>query len=418
MSGKLRIKHVHPSELTPHPENPRDPDPSRQEKLKIILDRFGFVAPLVVNTRTGYLVGGHRRLEVALEEEYDEVPIVEIDVDTDEERALLVALNNQEAQGTWNTPMLVDVLTKLEASPLFEATGFDYDQFQRIALEAAGPAFDTKSGREGEVPPTPDSPDARHGDVYQLGRHILVVGSALEATSYQHMPKPAAMTFTDPPYNVNYEGGTSDRLRMMNDHFPDEGSYAAFMADSLKLIAQHTDGAIYVCYANLHNIAVHTALEEANIHLSSVIAWVKDRFTLGRSDYHWQWEPIAYGWPAGKDHYWIGDRNQGNVWEHKKPKKADRGRAGPSNVWRHQRPAANRLHPTMKPVTLVEQALRNSSQPGDWILDAFSGSGSTLAAAENTGRHCYAIELDPSYADVIIARWASLSGGEPTKINT
>ena len=411
-----KVRWADPATLTPHPNNPRTIDPANKERLRTVLRTFGFVENLIVNLHNGYLLGGHQRLQIAIEEGW-KVPVLEIvEPDHDREAALLVALNNRETQGTFDPIDLVALLQPLAQTPLLEASGFDFDQFQALILETN--AAQAAVGREGQVIETPTTPTSRIGDVYQLGRHTLVVDDALHDTSYRHLERPADLAFLDPPYNVNYEGRTADRLRILNDAFANEGAFAGFLEAAFTLVAANTDGAIYICHASNHAPAFTLAAQAAGIHISSTIAWVKDRFVMGRSDYHWQWEPILYGWPEGKTRYWLGDRSQGNVWEYGAAKKTTRRRDGHGNVWKHQRPSANRLHPTSKPVALVEHALRNSSPPGALILDPFAGSGSTLAACENTGRTAYVCELDPGYADVIIARYRSLDpGGEIRKIS-
>ena len=142
---------------------------------------------------------------------------------------------------------------------------------------------------------------------------------------------------------------------------------------------------------------LQSAFRAAGGHWSTFVIWAKNTFTLGRADYQRQYEPILYGWPEGGERHWCGDRDQGDVWQIKKPQKND-------------------LHPTMKPVELVERAIRNSSRPGDVVLDPFGGSGSTLIAAEKSGRRARLIELDPKYVDVIVRRWQDFSGGEATRL--
>ena len=420
MTAKLRIRHVNPADLTPHPDNDqlRDLPAGAKEKLRTILRTFGFVEPLVVSAASGHLIGGHQRRQIAIEDGYTLVPIVEIpDLTPDEEAALLVALNNQEAQGSFNLEGLTKVLGPLENTTLLEATGYSFDQWQSLQLAAADDRL--KAGREGNPPAvaTKGQTRTKPGDRWNLGGHTLVVGDAHDPDAY---PKTRSdMTFTDPPYNVDYEGRTEEKLTVLNDAWADAASYSAWLYSALHPIAQKTTGAIYLCHATVQTPATMAAWDRAGLHYSSTIAWVKDRFVMGGADYHWQWEPIIYGWVEGRgpDRYWYGGRNEGNVWEQATPKRGDRGRQGPSNVWRYQRPSASRLHPTMKPVALVEHALRNSSPPGGTVLDPFGGSGSTLIAAENIGRTAWLIELDPRYADVIIARYESLeTGKEPTKL--
>jgi DNA modification methylase len=156
-----------------------------------------------------------------------------------------------------------------------------------------------------------------------------------------------------------------------------------------------TDGAIYLCMSSSELHTLHQAFTSAGGHWSTFIIWSKDQFTLGRSDYQRQYEPILYGWREGSEHYWCGDRSQGDVWCVDKPR-------------------VNDLHPTMKPVELIERAIHNSSRKGDLVLDPFGGSGSTLIACERTGRRARMLELDPVYVDVMVRRWQECTGKEAT----
>jgi DNA modification methylase len=207
------------------------------------------------------------------------------------------------------------------------------------------------------------------------------------------------MVFTDPPYNVNYGSSAKDKLRgkhrpILNDALGD--GFGDFLRDALTLLIAHTQGAIYVAMSSSELDTLQAAFRAAGGHWSTFIIWAKNTFTLGRSDYQRQYEPILYGWPEGAQRHWCGDRDQGDVWHFDKPQKND-------------------LHPTMKPVELVERAIRNSSRPGDVVLDPFGGSGTTLIAAEKSGRVARLIELDPKYCDVIVRRWQDWTGQQATR---
>lgn len=411
----LEIRYADPNTLTPDPNgNPNVMTPTEEARLERIIDTFGYVEPLVNNSKLGYLVGGHHRRAIAIRRG-DQVPVVDRHLSLDQHRALAVALNNREAQGRFDPALLASYLAPIEETPLLEATGFNFDEWQRIQVAAADDRL--KAGREGHVPPpTPRGQKTRTkpGELWQLGDHLLYVGNATEEDSYRYMPGPAQLCFTDPPYNVDVTGSTGDKLKIEGDDLPD-AEYETLIREALLRTRDHLEGAIYLCHGTYALGAIWTAFDAAGYHRSSTIAWVKDHFVMGHGDYHWQWEALLYGWPRGQSHYFIDRRDQGNVWEYGTPKKGDRGRKGQGDVWRHPKPSASRDHPTMKPVALVEHALRNSSRPGDLILDPFGGAGSTMVACENMNRHSYTIELDPRYADVIVARWESLDGGKAEK---
>jgi DNA modification methylase len=204
----------------------------------------------------------------------------------------------------------------------------------------------------------------------------------------------ADMTFTDPPYNVDYGSSAKDKLRgnkrkILND---DLGSgFEAFLHEACANILAVTKGAVYMCMSSSELHTLQKAFTAAGGKWSTFVIWAKHTFTLGRADYQRQYEPILYGWPAGQDRYWCGARDQGDVWFVDKP-------------------ARNDLHPTMKPVALVDRAIRNSSKSRDVVLDPFGGSGSTLIACEKTGRQARLMELDPKYCDVIVDRWQRFTG--------
>jgi DNA modification methylase len=206
------------------------------------------------------------------------------------------------------------------------------------------------------------------------------------------------MAFTDPPYNVNYKNSAEDKLRgknrpILNDSLGED--FGAFLRASSANILAVTKGATYMCMSSSELDTLRKAFREAGGKWSTFVIWAKSNFTLGRADYQRQYEPILYGWKEGTDHYWCGARDQGDVWFFDKP-------------------ARNDLHPTMKPVALVERAIRNSSKSRDVVLDPFGGSGTTMIAAERCSRRARLLELDPKYVDVIVQRWQAFSGAKAT----
>jgi DNA modification methylase len=233
-----------------------------------------------------------------------------------------------------------------------------------------------------------------------LGEHRLLCGDATAAADMERVlnGQLVDMTFTDPPYNVDYGSSAKDKVRgnkrkILNDNLGT--GFEAFLQDACANILGVTKGAVYVCMSSSELHTLQRAFTASGGKWSTFVIWAKSTFTLSRADYQRQYEPILYGWRDGHDHYWCGARDQGDVWFVDKP-------------------ARNDLHPTMKPVALVERAIRNSSKSRDIVLDPFGGSGSTLVACEKAGRQARLVELDPRYCDVIIQRWQEWTGEQAT----
>ena len=229
-----------------------------------------------------------------------------------------------------------------------------------------------------------------------LGEHKVLCGDATKAEDYRLLlgDELADMTFTDPPYNVNYANSAKDKMRgtnrpILNDNLGDD--FAGFLQAACSNVLSVTKGAVYIAMSSSELDTLQAAFRAAGGKWSTFIIWAKNTFTLGRADYQRQYEPILYGWKDGSDHYWCGARDQGDVWQIAKPAKND-------------------LHPTMKPVELVERGVCNSSKTRDIVLDPFGGSGSTLIACEKVQRRARLMELDPKYVDVIVRRWQEYTG--------
>jgi DNA modification methylase len=273
--------------------------------------------------------------------------------------------------------------------------GFDASELERLLALSDGEAASNEA--EDEVPEPPEDPVSKPGDRWVLGNHRLLCGDATVLADVERVlgGQLADMTFCDPPYNVDYANSPKDKLRgkhrpILNDDLG--GGFERFLYDACVNILSVTKGAVYVCMSSSELHTLQRAFTAAGGKWSTFVIWAKNTFTLGRADYQRQYEPILYGWPAGHDRYWCGARDQGDVWFFDKPVRND-------------------LHPTMKPVALVERAIRNSSKSRDIVLDPFGGSGSTLIACEKTGRQARLVELDPKYVDTIILRWQEFSGG-------
>lgn len=395
------VEHWSLQRLIPYAKNARTHDDTQVSQIAGSIAEFGFVNPILVGD-DNVIIAGHGRLMAAQQLGLDSVPVIVLHHLTESQRRALVIADNKIAENAgWN-----DELLKLELEELGDL-GFDLDVigFSDEELDELLGA-DDQAGEtdEDDIPEVEEEPISRPGDIWVMGNHRVLCG---DSTSKQDLEKlmngeladMAFMAFTDPPYNVDYGNNGKDKMRgkdrrIMNDNLGDD--FYQFLKDSLTNLLSVTKGACYVAMSSSELDTLQKAFRDAGGKWSTFIVWAKNTFTLGRSDYQRQYEPILYGWREGNDHFWCGARDQGDVWFFNKPVKND-------------------LHPTMKPVELVERAVRNSSKSRDIVLDIFGGSGSTLIASEKTGRAARLIELDPKYVDVIVRRWQDYSGEQASR---
>ena len=400
----LVIEQVPIDLLRPDPANPRNISRSELDALTRSLREFGFVQPILA-LRDGTVIGGHQRLLVARRLGMKFVPVIWLDVSAEQGRLLGLALNR--ISGEWDEPLLARLLAELKDLPGIDLTlsGFGEDEIQDVlrGLEVQErrerpEAFDLEMalGKATREPLT------KPGDVWQLGHHRVLCGDATKVEDVTRVLAGArsAMCFTDPPYNVDLgnHGGQAPGARrrtMVNDAL-DPGAWEAFVRSWARVLVASVDGALYICMSSKEWPTMSRVLAEEGGHWSDTIIWAKDHFVVGRADYQRGYEPLWFGWREGARHFWCGDRDQ-------------------SDVWQIARPAQAPLGPVMKPLELVERAIENSSRPGELVLDVFLGSGTTLIAAERTGRVCAAIELDPHYVDVAVARWEAFTGSVAVK---
>ncbi len=388
------------AKLLPYARNARTHSESQVAQIAASIVEFGFTNPILAGS-DGIIVAGHGRLAAAQKLGLEIVPVVVLDHLTPTQRRALVIADNRIAENAgWDEAMLRIELEALMGEGFdLDITGFDADA---LAEMIAGDEPDNEGHTdEDAVLEVSETPISRPGDVWIMGQHRLLCGDSTVAASYDHLMQGtvADMVFTDPPYNVNYANSAKDKMRgkdraILNDDLGD--GFYDFLLAALTLMVAHCRGGIYVAMSSSELDVLQAAFRAAGGKWSTFIIWAKNTFTLGRADYQRQYEPILYGWPEGATRHWCGDRDQGDVWQIKKPQKND-------------------LHPTMKPVELVERALRNSSRPGNVVLDPFGGSGTTLIAAEKSGRIARLIELDPKYVDVIVRRWEDFTGKHATR---
>ena len=385
------------AKLVPYARNARTHSDEQVAQIAASIVEFGFTNPILAGS-DGVIVAGHGRMAAAQKLGLDTVPVVVLDhLTPTQRRALIIADNRIAENADWDNAMLRIELQSLQEDGFnLDITGFDADALAEI-MAGEETTVDGNTD-EDAIPEISETVISRPGDVWILGNHRLVCGDATQASSYEQLlaGQRVQMIWSDLPYNVNYANSAKDKLRgkhrpILNDNLG-EGFYD-FVFDALSLMLPHCDGAVYIAMSSSELDTLQAAFRAAGGKWSTFIIWAKHTFTLGRADYQRQYEPILYGWPEGSSRHWCGDRDQGDVWNIKKP-------------------ARNDLHPTMKPVELMERSIRNSSRPGDVVLDCFGGSGSTLIAAEKSGRRCFMMELDPKYCDVIVRRWQEFSGGK------
>ena len=379
--------------LIPYARNPRKND-AVVEQMCGAIKEFGFRIPIVARS-DGTVVDGHLRLKAAQRLGLVDVPVaLADDLSEAQIKAFRLLANRSAAWAAWD-----DDLLALEFQDLRDL-GFDLGLTGFEPGEIAAFMADSSPGLTDpdDVPAAPEHPVSRPGDVWICGEHRALCGDATVLSDVEMLlgGELADMTFCDPPYNVNYANSANDKMRgknraILNDALGE--SFGAFLYDASVNILSVTKGAVYICMSSSELDTLQKAFREAGGKWSTFVIWAKNTFTLGRADYQRQYEPILYGWKDGADHYWCGARDQGDVWSIDKPHKND-------------------LHPTMKPVSLVERAIRNSSKSRDIVLDPFGGSGTTMIAAEREGRRARLIELDPQYVDVIVQRWQAFTGKE------
>ena len=395
---ELQVEHWPTDKLIDYARNPRKNDHAVEQMASVITE-FGFRIPVVAKS-SGELVDGHLRLKAARKLGLATVPVVLADdLSPAQIKAFRLLANRSATWAEWDEELLGLELTELQDAGFdLELTGFTEDEWTELIAGDGGQEGLTD---DDAVPEVAESAISKPGDVWLLGEHKLLCGDATKAEDYKALlgDELADMTVTDPPYNVNYANTAKDKLRgthrpILNDNMGE--GFTAFLLATCQNILAVTKGAVYIAMSSSELDTLQAAFRAAGGKWSTFVIWAKNTFTMGRADYQRQYEPILYGWKDGAQHYWCGARDQGDVWQIKKPHKND-------------------LHPTMKPVELMERAVRNSSKTRDIVLDPFGGSGTTVIACEKSGRRARLMELDPKYVDVIIRRFQDYTGKQVTR---
>jgi DNA modification methylase len=369
--------------LIPWARNPRTHTEAQIAQIAASIAEFGFNNPILVDTKAGILAG-HGRLLAARKLGLTEVPVIVLDHLTEaQKRAYVIADNKLAENAGWDDEMLrIEIEALQDESFDVSLMGFEDEELARLlaAQEAVEGLTD-----EDAVPELPETPTSRAGDLWVLGEHKLLVGDATNHSDVTRLMAGdvADLVFTDPP---------EQKLKIKGDRMSD-ADFKQFLDASFRGLrtAVKPGASLYVCHSSSWQREFQNALESAGFAVRCQIIWAKNTFAWGFGRYKFRHEPLFYCHVAGQKDPWYGDKTQSTLWEEKKP-------------------AANRIHPTAKPVELIERALLNSSKTGDIVADLFGGSGSTLIACERRGRRARLMEIDPKYADCIVRRFEEYSG--------
>lgn len=402
INASPEIRRVQVASLKPAPYNPRRIDAAAMAGLEKSLERFGVVEPIIFNQRSGFVVGGHQRLKVLRRKKIRQADVVVVDLDETDEKALNLALNNPAIAGAFSDK-LGDLLSEVERQNAALFVDLRLDQL----LAEADAKRRTFLGRPDldDAPPLPKEPVTQLGDVWTLGRHRLVCGDSTDLTAVKVLlgEEKVDTLVTDPPYGVDYDSkneflnasgkGNHVQRPIQNDNF-EMGDYRAWFARWLRVIpwADYATFYVFMSNAQVHN--VRNACDDLGLKFGAILAWVKNQQILGRADYSNKHELILYGWPQ-RHRFYAKDH--------------------PSTVLAFDKPRSSELHPTMKPIALLDQLLTDGSPDGALVLDLFGGSGSTLIACEASARRARLVEIDPAYCDVIVERWQALTGGKAVR---
>lgn len=408
---------IDPAQLLANPLNWRRHPKHQADALDGVLEKVGWVQAVLINKRTGNLVDGHLRVEVAMRRGEKEVPFLTVDLTEQEERLVLATLDPIGDLAETDQANLDELLAGVRTGN----DGLDA-LLEQLRSPEANEAEQTGNTDDNKIPDPPAVARTRTGEIWTLGQHRLLVGDCTRPAEVERLMDGtlADMVWTDPPYNVDYQD--SQGRKVANDNL-EQQAFEQLLLDAFGCALHVTKpgGPIYVAHADSEGLTFRKCFEESGWSFRQCLIWVKDSFTLGRQDYQWQHEPVLYGWRPGEAHRWYGERDKATVADDDVDlKKMDKAQlielinayrnAEGTTVSRFRKPKHADLHPTMKPVELVKHHVRNSSERGDAVLDMFGGSGTTLIACQALARKARLLEKEPVNADVIITRWQQWTG--------
>jgi DNA modification methylase len=393
--------------LIPYDRNPRVNNHA-VDKIASAIKEYGFRVPIVAKS-DGLIVDGHLRFKAARKLGLTEIPVILADDLTDAQiKAFRISVNKMAELADWDEEMLAIEMQELhDIGYDLDLIGFTPEELEEmdINLEGELEAIIDESKAD-DVPEVVENPAIKLGDLIELGNHRLLCGDSTKEEDVKRLMdgKKADMVFTDPPYLMDFTGGihadgsksfNSKHGGIKNDKMSKEDGNK-FLDDVNSMIKKFNNGAFYITFYRLGIGQYFSSMDRVGLQSRALIIWNKGNHTLSNSDYMSKYEPIFYGWV--KDHNFYGGKNGMDIWDIK-------------------RTAKNDLHPTMKPVELVEKAVFEGSKTKDSVLDLFGGSGTTMIACENLNRRCYGLELDKKYAQVIIQRWCDYTQIDTIKIN-
>lgn len=393
--------------ITADPRNTRRHAEGQIDAIRASIREFGVTFPALVRD-TGQLIAGEGRWTAAKAEGLREFPVIVARGWSDAQcRAYSIADNRLTDLSEFDADQLRAELQALQSDGFaIELTGFAGDDLAAALAQALVPQTDPD-----DVPEPPVTPVSRRGDIWTLGRHRIICGDSTNADDVAALldgAKPHLMV-TDPPYGVEYDADWRNHAARnspgMGSRHIGAGAIGKVenddRADWREAWNLFSGDVAYIWHAGRRASEVQTSIEAVGFKIRCQIIWAKQQFAIGRGDYHWKHEPCWYAVRKGKPGHWAGDRKQTTVWDIDKPQKSETG------------------HSTQKPVECMKRPIENNSKPDDAVYEPFSGSGTTIIAAEMTGRRCCAIEISPAYVDVAIKRWQAFTGetamlnGEP-----
>lgn len=387
-----RYENVEIEKLKPYKNNARTHSDEQIEKIAKSMKEFGFINPILVDGNLN-VIAGHGRILGAKKLGMKEVPCLFIeDLTEEQKRAYIIADNRLAEDAGWDKELLKIELEDLKNMNFdITLTGFELEDFDF--------SMDETEVIEDEFDETiPEEPTSKKGEIYKLGKHFLMCGDSTDINDVEKLMNgvKADMLLTDPPYNVDYEGGTG--LTIQNDNMDDETFREFLRVSFFNANSVMKEGAVfYIWHADSEGYNFRGACHDIGWKVRQCLIWCKNTLVMGRQDYHWKHEPCLYGWKEGASHLWASDRKQTTVLE-------------------FDRPSVSKEHPTMKPVGLFDYLIKNNTKKDDIVLDLFAGSGTSIIACEQNGRIAYSMELDPKYVDVIISRWEKLTGQQAERI--